>query len=708
MVLAVRLHAGNPWVAERLAALRQHYRELPSTLVVDFGSSEPYGAQLAALCAEHGLRYLREEDAGTYSAARARNLGARAARTPLLFFCDVDCFGEADLFERLIAHANRIDMASYLEQVVNLPAYSLGAQETREIWSAPAPVRGELLARRMLRKTYDAFDPAAYSYVDPASNFFMIRRDFFELVGGYDESFRGHGSEDFEFFLRLAHYTEQFPLPAELERDLYSPTNPAFFEQKLYRGFRRYMELMAFQAECAGLRIAHLHHAREADRWYAEKDRGRLRFRARVASYHKQPSRLIERDFLPRAKRALVLLKHERQTQYFLPLRLLGYQLHLMLSGDAVSEQRAREMLEGREVDAVAVFNPYMGSHRELLPWVERARALDVPLLVTDRGMLPESWFFAEDMPYGDGQYRALDPASWSFDEEELQIARDYAAVLRQGGATLEHNGDFADTMRRRERGRGARLTLLIPLQLDDDVAVTCFNEGHPSYAQFVADITVLARANPDVRFLVKTHPLSKRPFEGDTENLEVCDSQDNIHALIELSDALVCYNSGVGFLGLVHHKPVLTVGNAFYNIPGTGQRVESLTAALDSLRAERRPPDAELMNRYLAWHLFRKYAFFKATSEVQELRTRRAHHYRNLLPYQLPGSALMALRVSADHPFGERSYAAGKLVVSARTSTRQVRLRNDGASLLRKLRKLARDPRRFARDSRLARKILG
>ena len=37
-VLAVRLHEGNPWVAERLSAMGEHYRVLSPTLVVDFGS----------------------------------------------------------------------------------------------------------------------------------------------------------------------------------------------------------------------------------------------------------------------------------------------------------------------------------------------------------------------------------------------------------------------------------------------------------------------------------------------------------------------------------------------------------------------------------------------------------------------------------------------------------------------------------------------
>src|SRR5205085_10850630 len=100
-------------------------------------------------------------------------------------------------------------------------------------------------------------------------------------------------------------------------------------------------------------------------------------------------------------------------------------------------------------------------------------------------------------------------------------------------------------------------------------------------YSEFVAQIDAVARAHPDVRFLIKAHPLSNQPFESSLSNVTLCDRTDNIHALIELSQAVVCYNSGVGFLALVHGKPLFTLGNAFYNLPGCGRRAPDFAAAV-------------------------------------------------------------------------------------------------------------------------------
>lgn len=707
MVLAVRLHGDNPWVAERLAAMAAHYTRLPKTVVVDFGSAAPYRERLAAVCAAHGFCHVYVDDSDTFSLARARNVGASASTTRLVFFNDVDCFSGADFFERLLEHANRLEMGAYLEQVINLPVYHFGEAETQRIWRLPEHERGEGVAREMTRKVYRPFDVPGASYVDPSSNFFVIRRDFFELTGGYNENFRGHGSEDFEFFLRLSHFTNQFPLPSASRRNLYSPVEPTFFGHKRYRGFRRYMELMAYQAECAGLRIAHLDHPRGAGTWYRHGDIGRQRLEAEIQGFLQQPSRLIDRDWMPRAKDLLVLLKHERQYQYFLSLRLKGYRLHLMQVGDPESEARGTRLIEDGAVDGVAVFNPYMGSHKALAPWVELTRRRGIPLTVVDRGMLPESWFFAADMPYADPEYGQLDLGALEFTEAELALAAEYASRLRLGLATLEANGDFEATRRRRAASGSETRTVLIPLQLDDDVAVTRFNAGYEPYPKFVADIESVARQYRDVRFLVKPHPLSKRSFEVDAANITTCDREDNIHALIELSDAVICYNSGAGFLALVHEKPLVTVGNAFYNLPGTGRRAANLAEAV-RIAGELAEPSPERMLRFLAWHIFHKYAFFKATSQLSEHPNRQAHHYRDLTPYALPQGALTALRVAADYPSDGRSYAAGKVSLFAGPLTKTVLLWNGEPPLVRKLRKLMRDPQRFARDTKLGRKLLG
>lgn len=711
VVLAIRLHARNPWTLERLEAVRGHYSPLPKVLVVDFGSEPGFAEQVARTSKEAGFHYVYVDDRGTFSLAKARNAGAAHADTPLLFFNDVDCFAEARFFDRLIEHAQAIEMGAYLDQVINVPVYHLEEQVSAEIWSADdACERSRRIARTMTRQVYAANAP--YSYVDPSSNFFLIRRDFFDLVGGYNESFRGHGSEDFEFFLRLAHFTTQFPLPKEPARDIYSPVHEEFYAHKEYRGFRRYCELMALQAETAGLRICHLYHPRGNDSWYQEADRGKRRLVAQVQPFLEQPAKLLDYDWMPRRKNLLVLLKHLPQYQYFLPLRLAGYRLSACLVGEPGELERAAERLGRGEFDAVAVFNPYMNSHRELQPLVDLARARHIPLLVTDRGMLPESWFYAEDMPYADSEFTALDLDKLPLTDEELRIAEAYVEVLRKGTATLEQNGDFEATLARRGKSKRNRPTILVPLQLEDDVAVTRFNEGFMRYQDFVSEVAEVARTNPNLHFFVKPHPLSGLRFSSDLSNVTLCDRDDNIHALIELSDTVICYNSGVGFLALVHEKPIVTVGNAFYNLPRCGTRANSFASAVRlGISARVRPSRADV-TRYVAWLLFHKYAFCKSRSVFRNLTARQVHNYRDLLFYKLPfGGSPSFLRASAEHAFDPSSYAAGKLAIRA-GSARATYWAGGADTRLqvakRKLRKLIRDPRRFVADSALSIAVRG
>ena len=712
VLFAVRLHEGNPWVLERLARLREYYSPLPPVLVVDFGSSSEHSDKLHGVCERDGFAYEYVDDTGTFCLAKARNIAAAKAQTPFLFFCDADCFGERSLFQRLVDHANDVDFGRTLEQIVNLPVYHFDEEISQRIWNAGTHKKmSKRLRAALARHVYD--DIEKYSYADPSSNFFLISKSFFNLLGGYNETFRGHGSEDFEFFVRVAHLTHQFPHPEKFESTEYSPVRDDFYGPKAYLGVRRFCELMAFQAETAGLRICHLYHPRGNDAWYQEYDKGKSRYHKQVSPILKEPAKLLEYDWMPRDKTALVLLKHRKQYEFFLPLRVAGYRLRTMLAGDKKSEAAARKAIESGTLDAVAVFNPYMNSHRHLQPFIEQAKEQKLPLIVIDRGMLPESWFFAEDMPYADSEFLRIQPESLTFTDTELQVAVDYIARLRTGAATLESNGAFKSTLRRREpSSEPADGTVFVPLQLQDDVAVTKFDEGYTKYKDFVAELNDVVGACPDVRFLIKPHPLSKLPLNISHANAVICDSRDNVHALIELADAVVCYNSGVGFLAMCHDKPVVTIGNAFYNIPKTGHRVDSFGEALRVIRAGNVPaPQADVMRKYVAWLIFRKYAFCSAESVIRELAERRVHDYQHLAFYQLPWKRWSYLRASSGRPVGERSYAAGKVGINI-TSTHDekpkkfvpngpLQARPTDSPAQRKLRKLMRDPKLFFRDAK-------
>lgn len=722
VVVAVRAHESNPWVLPRLAMIREHYDPLPQILVSDFGSPEPYAERIAALCHGHGYRYHRIEDDGVFSLAIARNRGFEQIQTDLLFFSDVDCFGTRELFQRLIDQANVLQFGVIFDQIINLPVYHLSEAETDRILDEPGPTaRGTQIARAMTRGVY-ADSTEHRSFVDPHSNFFLLHRRLFDLVGGYDETFRGHGSEDFEFLLRLAQYTRQFPMPTDPLRDEYGPLRSSYYGPKTYSGFRRLFEVMALQAETAGLRIAHLHHPRlrSADGWYDENDWKRKRFYAATQPIQVAPFRLLAKDWLTRERRALVLLRHREQYDIFLPLRLAGYRIDLLYAEDRENHDEVIAEIERGAYDAVAIFNPFMKSHADIRMYFEFAKRHGAAPIVIERGALPESFYFASDVSYNDPDFARERIESAELNDDDLALATTYQALLRTGGSTLEQQGDFEATMSRyRLLSKLHPRTCLLPLQLEDDMAVTCFTEGHVSYPAYQEALQAAVSANPDVLFFIKAHPLAKKALELSGDNVILCTSEDNIHALIELVHGVVLYNSGVGLLALIHGKPLVTLGNAFYNLEGLGQRAQSVQGAIDTVFTDAARPDPELVDRLVAWLLLYKYSFFKADSVIKDFGYRQSHAYRYLDFYAFNYGdchihhrrAARSVRVEA------LSYAAARLGVgiapeSAATSNgngktqvpvviRPVEIRSRHEIVRRKLRKLARDPERFFGDSR-------
>lgn len=385
MVICVRAHDGNPWVMDRLRLIDGHYRPAPRVLIVDFGSRDAHARAIEALCTAAGWQHLYVDDRGTFSLARARNLGALAAETDLLFFNDVDGLGEADLFARLAAVAGAIDLGGCFDQIVDLPVYHLTAAATARATAAPGD-----LSRLLTRAAYTAGREVT-EFVAPYSNIFLCHRRFFDMLGGYNERFRGHGSEDFEFLLRWALVSGQFPLPNRPLDDRYGPMGMDFYAgSKAYTGFRRLFELMSLQAELAGLRVAHLHHptATSSD-WHTRGDHRRAAFEAEVAPLLADPEAVWSRDFLPRARRARVT--GATDTGLVLPLRLAGYAVD-PAADDAV-EIQSSGIPEGWRYRTPGAADPRAGAEAGDLAG-DLARALGRPVAAGD---LADNVAFARD-----------------------------------------------------------------------------------------------------------------------------------------------------------------------------------------------------------------------------------------------------------------------------------------------------------------------
>lgn len=664
VIISIRAHGGNPWVLERLAALRSFYNPSPHFIIVDFGSDTQYAEAMRAACTRDDLQYVRMDDTGVFSLSLARNAGAAASTSDLLYFTDIDFFSTPEYFGNLARYANDHDFRFIRDIVLNVPAYHLTEASTSAFYNTPKDLRRKYLEQIATIATENS-PTSPVEFIAPYSNNFLCTRDFYQMVGGYDPEFRGHGSEDFELMIRFALYSRHAVLPAEIEKDLHKPTSAAFFSNRPYAGFRRLGEAVSFRSEIAGFRAFHFWHpCPPEDPWRQSNDWSRNRFATSLSRYLDSPEKLGHVDHMPREKTALCICRDAEHYGYFLPFRTLGYRLELMSDDSPETIALADQKLSAKDYDLFVVFNPYMKSHAGFFTLFEKAKETGVEVVVVERGALPSTIYYAPDVSYNDPDFRNYAENPPQMDTQSLHAADAICEKIRTGAWTLENLTGYQETLDHHSSQATNKPRVFIPLQLCDDMAVTKFVTPTQSYADFENSIVQTAEKYPDITFVVKAHPLNRQPFSGSAPNVLVCKNDDNVHAVIESCDATICYNSGVGLLSLIHGKPTFTIGNAFYNVPGTGHRLTNFAEAVAKFSNGAPPPDLDSVRTLIAWLVSRKYSYFMADDLIREFKERNSHGYKNIRVTQFNWKDIhLSLgRTSAQSRIGKKSYTNGRL----------------------------------------------
>ena len=665
-IICIRAHKNNPWVLDRLRLLAGYYQPTPRFLIIDFGSPQSHSEIIKSVCELQEFTYHRIDDTGLFSLSIARNEGASRATTDLLYFTDIDFVSPPEHFGDLARYANEHDFSVIRDVVLNLPAYHLTETRTSEFTEIDLKSRSRHLAQlgalAMERPKGEIAD-----FIAPYSNNFLCTRDFFMMTGGYDSVFRGHGSEDFELMIRFALYTRNVELPTNITADCQSPARDRFFKPRPYLGFRRLGEAISFRAEIHGLKVFHLWHPRSInDPWHSFNDLKRNTFRASVAKYLEIPANLASVDYLSRSHKALCVCKDAEHYGYFLPFRALGYELNIIPDDSDNQIENAKQRIESGEIDLFLIFNPYMKSHARFQALYQLAKESGVQVVVVERGALPSSIYYAPDVSYNDPDYNNYDTNSPTPNPQAIAAVNEICEKIRSGSWTLENLSDYNETRRSYTHLTNSKgLKIFIPLQLSDDMAVTKFVRPGQSYADFEAAIRQTAIDHPDITFVVKAHPLNHNVFAGAGHNIRICKNEENVHAVIDICDFTICYNSGVGLLSLIHGKPTVSVGNAFYNVCNTGHRAENFSEAVSLITSGKCIPPSEIvMKRFLGWLISQKYSFFIADDDIRKFKHRNSHGYKNIMVthFNWNGQSIPLGRISAMSRIQTTSYINGRL----------------------------------------------
>lgn len=160
------------------------------------------GSRVAPTLGHHefSIVVVRQDDAG-FRLAAARNLGAAAASAPVLAFLDQDCIpGPGYLAEMVRAAESPWAMVLGHRRHAELDGWSAGM--VRHWLQRGGPGPEELAEPQWLLDGYARTadltepDPRAYQLVIGAA--VTLHAELFARLGGFDESFRSYGGEDWE------------------------------------------------------------------------------------------------------------------------------------------------------------------------------------------------------------------------------------------------------------------------------------------------------------------------------------------------------------------------------------------------------------------------------------------------------------------------------------------------------------------------------
>ena len=678
--LGIRVSDIAPWILERLKFALAYYNPAPKFLIVDLGSEPEFAERIQSVCDEYNnATYLYVDDKDTFALAKARNIAGRYAETPYLLFSDVDFVYERNAFQRFANLAEDLEINHSIRRMLFMPIYHVEKEATEEFEQLESFEEKQKFIQTMSFLGQQTPFKSLFEFIAPYSNAFLIHKDFFNLSGGYCDEFRGHGSEDFDYLIRLGLLSTNTPFPELLNKDFYGPLKDSFFGVRNYAGFRRYLEVLTAPSESLGLKAFHMWHEKPAAKgyWTAQNDWKRERFNQIIDRYYPQKHNIINVDFHPRDKKALCIFSDTKSWGYFLPLRMYGYQLTAFTATDDDSLIKTMNAVENHEYDRIFIFNPYMKSHAKFRGILELARKTGVEITVVERGGLPNSIYYAPEVAYGDSDYQNLDAILATHTLQSEATSQFLIDSLRSGNEFLEKQDAYESTWKKHVLLRNSALTkVFIPLQLHDDMAVTKFTDGYAAYADFYEEINQAASTHPEVLFLIKRHPLSKENFNTDLENVVFIEANVNIYTLIDICDATIAYNSGVGLLSVIHNKPTFNIGNAYYTTPSKfSNSVNSIEEALLKLKAQNyHTATEEDILTFVDWLINCKYSWFTATSIIREFDVRKAHAYDDIVVERicLDGVSKNCGSRYFKYPFSTKSYLGWKTMLNTKSDNKQ------------------------------------
>lgn len=265
IIVPIRVNRRSKDALTRLQRLLSFIPECFEVVVVDDGSTRLRKKEICRLVMDRPQsRYLYlPTQAQRFSLARARNRGATYARSDIVLFHDLDFMGNAQ---------------TYL-QIADIIRDRLARAVKHHFFCVPVAFLTETGTQNYLKFLPCASNATNWRFYQVAerngevkflvqgSSCIVVRKDYFLEIGGHDESYDGHGAEDFELLHRLS---SNYPIA---KRPVDYPLNTGSGKIIEYRGFRAFFALYGqdcVRSECV---LIHLYHPKRKESGYYQHER---------------------------------------------------------------------------------------------------------------------------------------------------------------------------------------------------------------------------------------------------------------------------------------------------------------------------------------------------------------------------------------------------------------------------------------------------
>lgn len=281
--------------------------------------------------------------------------------------------------------------------------------------------------------------------------------------------------------------------------------------------------------------------------------------------------------------------------------------------------QELVDFVGNHKITHVLMPNPYGNNKR--LACYKKLKECNIAVIASDRGALPNSWFFDSGFNFDSESYQ---PKKWKgrLSQEQIQQTEMYINNFRQGNEALESQGKrFGGEVLKKKLELEGKNIVFVPLQRPSDTVIKYFSGFAKSVGNFVEQLHELEREinkvdNNKWIFLLKKHPLEVSYFPIVSDNIYYVADDTNVYDLIEMADAVALINSGVGLNALLYNKKVLCFGDAFYAHKRLAIACKTLGDAIAALQ-EDYSPEYKSIIKFTHYLLHSVYSFGDFETEV-------------------------------------------------------------------------------------------